>query len=375
FSFDPRPTTRHTVWSVVLGGSFYWASMFCTNQASVQKYMSVGSLRQAKQALCIACVGLILVFSINFYTGLVMHSHYDTCDPLITGAVTASDQLLPLYVMQVLGSMRGVAGLFVAGIFAASLGTVAAALNSLSAVTCEDLLSAGLGIRMAPSKGAFWAKWLSLAYGIISFALVFVVERMGGVLQVALSFNGMAGGVTLGLFTLGMCVPRAVSRGALWGAACALGLVLWLGLGAQIAGEPTPFLPGDIHGCECLNATVVVIEHITKSDAKSSSSIYNVSYLWYSALGCMTTVIVGVIVSEISRLIGLETDVEPTHTDLLSPPARWFTSSPDAKVNGTELNSASGVKIDSATGKRSNYGGETNLALSLDENPEVARHI
>lgn len=264
--------------------------------------------------------------------------------------------------------MRGVAGLFVAGIFAASLGTVAAALNSLSAVTCEDLLSAGLGIRMAPSKGAFWAKWLSLAYGIISFALVFVVERMGGVLQVALSFNGMAGGVTLGLFTLGMCVPRAVSRGALWGAACALGLVLWLGLGAQIAGEPTPFLPGDIHGCECLNATVVVLEHTSAP----STSIYNVSYLWYSALGCITTVLVGVLVSEISRLIGLDRDVEPTHSDLLSPPARWFTNA-SAKAQATEL-AAAEVKVDS-TGKRLTYGGETNLALSLDENPQVTRHI
>lgn len=34
-----------------------------------------------------------------------------------------------------------------------------------------------------------------------------MVERLGPVLQLALSFNGMAGGVSLGLFTLGMIFP------------------------------------------------------------------------------------------------------------------------------------------------------------------------
>lgn len=38
--------------------------------------------------------------------------------------VSASDQLLPLFVMNTLGHLQGVPGLFVAGIFAASLGLV-----------------------------------------------------------------------------------------------------------------------------------------------------------------------------------------------------------------------------------------------------------
>jgi len=35
---------------------------------------------------------------------------------------------------------------------------------------------------------------------------------MGSVMQVAISFNGMVGGVTLGLFSLGMFVPWANSK-------------------------------------------------------------------------------------------------------------------------------------------------------------------
>lgn len=47
-------------------------------------------------------------------------------------------------------------------IFAASLGTVAACLSSLSAVTIEDLLIAGMNMKITPQKGALYAKWMSV---------------------------------------------------------------------------------------------------------------------------------------------------------------------------------------------------------------------
>ena len=88
-------------------------------------------------------------------------THYKNCDPLKSGQITAIDQLLPYYVMDVF-KHRFVSGIFVAGIFAASLGTVAAALSSLSAVTIEDLLVAGMNIKIPMHKGAVYSKWISL---------------------------------------------------------------------------------------------------------------------------------------------------------------------------------------------------------------------
>lgn len=62
------------------------------------------------------------MYSINFYTGMIMVAEYLTCDPVKTGEILAKDELLPLYVMSRMSSMKGVPGFFVAGIFAASLG-------------------------------------------------------------------------------------------------------------------------------------------------------------------------------------------------------------------------------------------------------------
>lgn len=82
FSMNPDPTVRHSFWSVVIGGTVYWVSMFCANQASVQKYLSVERIAQVRIALWISAASLIGVYSINFITGAVLAVHYADCDPI-----------------------------------------------------------------------------------------------------------------------------------------------------------------------------------------------------------------------------------------------------------------------------------------------------
>ncbi|XP_012261214.1 putative sodium-dependent multivitamin transporter [Athalia rosae] len=349
FNMDTSPTVRHSFWSVVIGGTFYWATMFCSNQASVQKYLSVETIGQARKALWVTSVGLILIYTVNFLTGMTLYSVYKDCDPVEAGYITASDQLLPFYVMNFMGEFKGVPGFFVAGIFAASLGTVASALNSLAAITCEDIIQGLLKIELPPSRGAIYARWISIFFGALSFALVFVVERLGGVLQVALSFNGMVGGVTLGLFSLGMFVPWANARGAMFGAILGLALVLWVGLGAQMAS-----INGQIHveskivsvaKCPCLNGTLERLSAEPDNDSEEVFVLYRVSYLWYSAIGCLTTVFGGILVSFFT---GPQDPGDLDH-DLLSPPIRALLRLRDGKS------------------RKKNLQGVTNLALDLDD--------
>lgn len=48
FSFDPDPLRRHTFWTIVIGGSLMWVSIYSINQSQVQRYISCKSLRHAK---------------------------------------------------------------------------------------------------------------------------------------------------------------------------------------------------------------------------------------------------------------------------------------------------------------------------------------
>lgn len=47
---------------------------------------------------------------------------------------------------------------------------------------------------------------------MLSFALVFLVEQLGGILQATLTLNGLIGGVTLGLFSLGIFFKSANTK-------------------------------------------------------------------------------------------------------------------------------------------------------------------
>ena len=48
FSFSPDPLERHTCWSLVVGGVFLWTAIYGVNQAQVQRYLSVPSLKKAQ---------------------------------------------------------------------------------------------------------------------------------------------------------------------------------------------------------------------------------------------------------------------------------------------------------------------------------------
>ncbi|XP_047527863.1 sodium-coupled monocarboxylate transporter 1 [Vanessa atalanta] len=329
FDMNPDPTVRHSFWSVVVGGTIYWISMFCANQASIQKYLSVERLSQARIALWVSAIGLVSVYSVNFATGALLANHYAGCDPIKAGVINASDRLLPLYVVRQLGEHPGVPGFFVAGIFAASLGTVASALNSLSAIACQDLATGLLGITLPEEKGAAIARWVCLGCGALSFALVFAVERLGPVLQLALSFNGMIGGVSLGLFSLGMLFPWANAKGAIAGGVFGLILVVAAGGGAQFAHVPLPRLPTSIDSCPVsLNNTSFINSEPAENHDDAVFWLFRVSYLWYTSLGCVGTLLIGLIVSVVTGV----TDPADVPIDLISPPVINFLNSLPIKI-------------------------------------------
>lgn len=86
---------------------------------------------------------------------------------------------------------------------------------------------------------------------MLSFALVFIVEKLGGVLEATLTLNGLLGGVTLGLFVLGLAFKRANGKGALWGGILSLVIVIYLGVMAQIYNTEAEHLDLSVENCHC----------------------------------------------------------------------------------------------------------------------------
>nr|XP_061840649.1 sodium-coupled monocarboxylate transporter 1-like [Nerophis lumbriciformis] len=310
WDFDPNPLRRHTFWTVTFGGTFVWVSIYGINQAQVQRYISCKSLTQARLALFINLIGLWCVLLSSVLAGMCLYSLYRTCDPWTSGMVSAPDQLMPYLVMDILGDYPGLPGLFVAAAYSGSLSTVSSSINALAAVTVEDLIKPHM--QMSDRRLAWTSKALSFLFGLVCMGMAGLASLMGGILQATISIFGIIGGPLLGLFSLGLLCPVANSKGALSGLAAGLVLSLWVGIGAQIY-PPSPEmsrpLPLTTHGCNVttldgFNWTSTGPPAHTSPMAASpgdrnllADSWYSVSYLYFSPIGTLTTILVGLLVS------------------------------------------------------------------------------
>lgn len=158
-------------------------------------------------AVIMYAVGVALMVFMCCYNGILIFATYHDCDPLETGLAKAKDQLLPLLVMDVLRNIPGFSGLFIAGVFSAALSSISTALNSLSAVVLEDFFKSFSKKPFTERQTAIIMRGTVFVLGIWTVALVYVVERMGSVLQLSMSVPTACFGPMLGIFVLGMFVP------------------------------------------------------------------------------------------------------------------------------------------------------------------------
>ncbi|KAH6938034.1 hypothetical protein HPB50_006529 [Hyalomma asiaticum] len=309
FNMNPDPAERHTVFGVTIGTYFTWMSVYGVSQAMVQRYLTVPTIQGARTAIWINLPGLSFLMLICAMAGLVMYARYYDCDPIMTKKVSSPDQLLPLYVMDVLGRFTGIPGLFVSGIFSGALSTVSSGVNSLAAVTLEDVVKRYIVQDMSDSFSTTLTRLLALTFGCTAIGLVYAAQNMGNVLQAALSIFGIIGGPLLGVFTLGIFFPFANSIGAGVGIVTSLIVTFWIGMGAFYYKPVKRMAARSVMGClqEYINVTHqnpanVTFPTIPDPDVanKGILYVYQISYVWYSMIASTLVVLVGIVVSLIT---------------------------------------------------------------------------
>uniref|UniRef100_A0A3Q3L1V9 Solute carrier family 5 member 8 n=1 Tax=Mastacembelus armatus TaxID=205130 RepID=A0A3Q3L1V9_9TELE len=309
WDFDINPLRRHTFWTITIGGTFIWVSIYGINQAQVQRYNSCKSLIHAKLSLYTNLLGLWSILLCSVFAGMCLYSVYKKCDPWTAGLVSAPDQLMPYLVMDILGDYPGLPGLFVAAAYSGSLSTVSSSINALAAVTVEDLIKPCTN--MSEKHLSWTSKGLSLLYGALCIGMAALASLMGGILQAAVSIFGVTGGPLLGLFTLGILCPFANSKGAVSGLLSGLVVSLWVGITAQIY-PPSPEMSRPLslttEGCnlttvDSLNWTSTTLppqpSSITTVHGRPllAESWYSLSYLYFSPIGTVISISVGLMVS------------------------------------------------------------------------------
>jgi SSS family solute:Na+ symporter len=166
----------------------------------------------------------------------------------------------------------GLVGLIIAAIFAASMSTIAAELNSLATATVIDLYKRHLVPSGTDAQYLRAAKFATAFWGVFACVVAFYAASLGPLIDVVNKFGSFFYGSLLGVFVLAIGTKRATSLGA------------FIGLFAGMA-------------------------------AVGYAAYYtNMAFLWHNVVGAVTVVVVGMIVSFFDPRAPRTVDSQPTST-------------------------------------------------------------
>ncbi len=111
---------RHNTLNLLLGNGFA-GLFFVVHQPVVQRYCSLPTFRDAVKSLLWTYVFGFFTIGLVILTGIAIFAAYSECDPVTSGQISKSDQIVPYFVIRELAFIPGMMGLFAAVVFSAVL--------------------------------------------------------------------------------------------------------------------------------------------------------------------------------------------------------------------------------------------------------------
>ncbi|HVS31096.1 MAG TPA: sodium/solute symporter [Thermoanaerobaculia bacterium] len=194
---------------MLLGGIILYMSYYACDQSQAQRLLAASSDEEARRALVLN--GLLrfpLVLTYCLFGLLLAGLLRVDGDFAAAMAGKPADALVPTFILMWLPA--GMKGLLVAAILAAAMSSLDSALNSLAAVTLEDL------VRIRSSNQSAWlGRGVTLAWGLSAIASALIFARgTTGVLQLITQVGSAVYGPVLAIFLIGAATRSGNGRAA-----------------------------------------------------------------------------------------------------------------------------------------------------------------
>ena len=223
FSAGSFATTA--LWVVLLGGIGQSLVPYTSDMAVVQRYMSVSDEARARKAIWTNAVAIfpasMLFFGVGTALFVFYSNHPERLDPTFK-----TDAIFPLFIARELPV--GIAGLVVAGIFAAAQSTISTSMNSTATALVTDF------VRPYQRAGAkrnylLLGRVLTVAMGILGtwLAITFATSDIKSLWDQFMKILGLFGGAMCGLFCLGIFTTRTNGPAPSWAPSPARQVFFW----------------------------------------------------------------------------------------------------------------------------------------------------
>jgi solute:Na+ symporter, SSS family len=224
WNFSPGSVLTLSIWVILVGGIGQTTATYTADQAVVQRYMTVKDTAAAVRSIwgniAIAVPSSLLFFGM----GTALYSFYRS-NPEKLNPTAQIDQILPQFINTELPV--GVAGLVVAGIFAAAQSTVSTSMNSGATMLVTDFMRP---FNLLRSERSYFnaARLMTVMMGVVGTiaGLVFIDPSIRSLMEEYYKVIGLFTGALTGVFLLGMLTRRASGVGALVGLIVSTGAVI-----------------------------------------------------------------------------------------------------------------------------------------------------
>ena len=212
---------------MLFGGFVLYASYYGCDQTQAQRIISAKDLKDTRVLLFANGVLRFPLVLLYCFAGLIVGVAI-TSDPDLAARIPADkpDYMMPIFIIERLP--HGIIGLLLVAIMAAAMSSLSSAVNSLAAVTMEDLAVLGARpptkrkeVMLARGVSIFWGVAIlimSLFAGAIAPTVIEAINKVGSALY----------GPILGVFLLGMLSRRTNGAGASAGLIAGVGFNLYL---------------------------------------------------------------------------------------------------------------------------------------------------
>ena len=207
--------TEPVLWVVFVGGFLTQLVTYSSDQVVVQRYLTTSTEAEAKKSIYTNAI-LVIPASLIFFsvgTALWVYFRHHPANLNPHGRV---DDVFPWYISNQLPS--GLAGLVIAGLFAATMSTISSSMNSIATVVTTDFYQS-VRPQSTDKQRFVFARWVTLALGGLGclIAIYMVYLRNASIWDQYIKIIGLFGGCLAGMFVAGIFFPRINSRGIMIG--------------------------------------------------------------------------------------------------------------------------------------------------------------
>jgi len=259
-------TQPYTFWTGLVGGACFTMASHGADQMMVQRYLCSRSLGQARTALVLSGVVVLLQFTLFLAIGTGLYVlHQQGTLRLPEG--TREDEVFGVFIVHFLP--HGIIGLVIAAVLAASMCTLSSSLNSSAGAFVNDFYRP-LRPGLQEQDYLVVSRWMTLFWGATRIAVALGALRWmhdRSVIDQVLTVAGFTTGMILGLFLLGSLRHPVPSWAALTGLGTGFAVVFFVWM---------PLLWGD----------------------------YRLAWPWYAPVGTATTAVVALIMNFLGSQYG-----------------------------------------------------------------------